>query len=186
MSLPSDTILSESCLPTSRKAKADPFRQLLMLPRSTRKAFHRIPSSISPSTWTQVGLSKPPLLTHYPVSLHCTFKFLHVFDTFLSDTEYYQSYKCDPPSLELPVTKSELVNMYRLMVTMRRMEMAADALYKQKLIRGFCHLAIGQEAVSVGMETASSVGFLGLFCCEFELMITSDSESASQSKLMIK
>ncbi|KZT44002.1 hypothetical protein SISSUDRAFT_1124175 [Sistotremastrum suecicum HHB10207 ss-3] len=65
----------------------------------------------------------------------------------------FHSYKCDTPSLDVSVTKDSLLDMYRQMQTMRRMEMAADALYKAKLIRGFCHLAIGQEAVSVGIES---------------------------------
>ncbi|ORY44275.1 dehydrogenase E1 component-domain-containing protein [Leucosporidium creatinivorum] len=68
--------------------------------------------------------------------------------------DYFKSHLCDIPSLEMEVSKSQLVDMYTQMVSMRRMEMAADQLYKAKLIRGFCHLAIGQEAVSVGMHNA--------------------------------
>ncbi|PFH46705.1 hypothetical protein AMATHDRAFT_153995 [Amanita thiersii Skay4041] len=64
----------------------------------------------------------------------------------------FHTFNCDKPELEVQVTKEQLLTMYRQMQTMRRMEMAADALYKAKMIRGFCHLAIGQEAVSVGLE----------------------------------
>ncbi|KAI9284768.1 dehydrogenase E1 component-domain-containing protein [Umbelopsis sp. AD052] len=66
----------------------------------------------------------------------------------------FEVYNLEKPSLELEFSKEEMVDMYTKMVTMRRMEMAADALYKAKQIRGFCHLCTGQEAVSVGMESA--------------------------------
>nr|BAJ93034.1 predicted protein [Hordeum vulgare subsp. vulgare] len=66
----------------------------------------------------------------------------------------FHSYRCDPPSLEVSTTKDKMIELYSQMTLMRRMEQACDALYKAKMIRGFCHLAIGQEAVAVGMESA--------------------------------
>ncbi|KAF7058600.1 hypothetical protein CFC21_065621 [Triticum aestivum] len=60
----------------------------------------------------------------------------------------------DPPSRDVATTPAELVAFFHDMSLMRRMEIAADSLYKAKLIRGFCHLYDGQEAVCAGMEAA--------------------------------
>ncbi|TVY39324.1 Pyruvate dehydrogenase E1 component subunit alpha, mitochondrial [Lachnellula subtilissima] len=73
------------------------------------------------------------------------------FQVQLSD-ESFETYELDPPAYTLDTTKKELKQMYRDMVSVRRMEMAADRLYKEKKIRGFCHLSTGQEAVAVGIE----------------------------------
>ncbi|RKL24166.1 Pyruvate dehydrogenase E1 component subunit alpha [Fusarium proliferatum] len=75
------------------------------------------------------------------------------FSVNLSD-ESFETYELDPPPYTLEVTKKELKDMYREMVITRQMEMAADRLYKEKKIRGFCHLSTGQEAVAVGIEHA--------------------------------
>ncbi|GFY88372.1 pyruvate dehydrogenase complex E1 alpha subunit [Actinidia rufa] len=66
----------------------------------------------------------------------------------------FTGHKCDPPPRTIDTTPKELMTFFRDMATMRRMEIAADSLYKAKLIRGFCHLYDGQEAVAVGMEAA--------------------------------
>ena len=55
----------------------------------------------------------------------------------------------EAPSAEVETSGKELMDMFQTMFRMRRMELAADLLYKQKLARGFLHLADGQEAVPV-------------------------------------
>ncbi|XP_074594067.1 pyruvate dehydrogenase E1 component subunit alpha, mitochondrial-like [Brevipalpus obovatus] len=70
-------------------------------------------------------------------------------------TKPYKLHKMDEgPSTDVTVTREDALLLYREMMRIRRMEAAANALYKEKSVRGFCHLYSGQEAVAVGMEHA--------------------------------
>lgn len=60
------------------------------------------------------------------------------------------------PSTLVTLTKDDALTYYRQMFLIRRLENAASTLYKEKIIRGFCHLYSGQEAVAVGMRAAMS------------------------------
>lgn len=58
------------------------------------------------------------------------------------------------PSTDVTVSRDDALIYYKQMMTIRRMEAAANNMYKEKTIRGFCHLYSGQEACAVGMEAA--------------------------------
>ncbi|KAJ8922463.1 hypothetical protein NQ315_004410 [Exocentrus adspersus] len=59
-----------------------------------------------------------------------------------------------PSSAEL--TKEDAFEYFRQMSVIRNMEKTLSALYKEKKIRGFCHLYSGQEAVGVGVHSVMS------------------------------
>ena len=50
--------------------------------------------------------------------------------------------------------KETYIKWYTLMLRIRRFEESALMMYGQQKIRGFCHVYIGQEAVSAGIESA--------------------------------
>lgn len=71
------------------------------------------------------------------------------------ETKPFKLHKLDSgPSTSVSVTRDDALVYYRRMQTIRRLETSAGNLYKEKIIRGFCHLYSGQEACAVGMHAA--------------------------------
>ncbi|MSP58228.1 MAG: pyruvate dehydrogenase (acetyl-transferring) E1 component subunit alpha [Flavobacteriaceae bacterium] len=54
--------------------------------------------------------------------------------------------------------KKEYINWYKIMLLQRRFEEKVAQLYGQQKIKGFCHLYIGQEAITSGMVSAIKKG----------------------------
>jgi pyruvate dehydrogenase E1 component alpha subunit len=66
----------------------------------------------------------------------------------------YHIHKCSEPKNSSLTSKEELIQFFKDMSLLRRVEVTSDQLYKQRLIRGFLHLYNGQEAITYGMEAA--------------------------------
>jgi len=70
----------------------------------------------------------------------------------------FKLYKLETgPSLDAELTRDDALKYYKDMMIIRRLESLAGNLYKEKAIRGFCHLYTGQEACCVGMSAGSRV-----------------------------
>ncbi|TGZ75259.1 hypothetical protein CRM22_000483 [Opisthorchis felineus] len=71
----------------------------------------------------------------------------------------YKLYMLDNgPPKQTVCNKEEAKNYIEQMVRIRQMENACSNLYKERKVRGFCHLYAGQEAVGVGVEAGLKPG----------------------------
>ncbi|KAK9501415.1 hypothetical protein O3M35_012142 [Rhynocoris fuscipes] len=71
------------------------------------------------------------------------------------ETKPYKLHRLNEgPSKTCTLSSEDAELYYRQMTAIRRLERAAGNLYKERIVRGFCHLYSGQEAVAVGMKAA--------------------------------
>ena len=56
----------------------------------------------------------------------------------------------------IKTTAEELIEYHKEILTMRRLEIICDTLYKNQEIHGFCHLYDGQEAIATGVKAATT------------------------------
>lgn len=71
------------------------------------------------------------------------------------ETKPFRLHRLDTgPTTQVTVTKEDAIEYYTQMHTIRRLETSAGNMYKEKIIRGFCHLYSGQEAIAVGIKGA--------------------------------
>jgi|ERR1711934_410685 len=66
----------------------------------------------------------------------------------------YKFHKCEGPGDVVKTSSEEMINAFKTMYTVRRMEQGADKMYKARKIQGFLHLYNGQEAIVTGIEAA--------------------------------
>lgn len=64
------------------------------------------------------------------------------------ETKPFRLHKLDhSPSTQVTVTRDDAIELFKQLHTIRRMETAAGNLYKEKIVRGFCHLYSGQVKI---------------------------------------
>lgn len=85
--------------------------------------------------------------------IYLLFQIFSIFSTGRNNYATEASYETKPfrlhklesgPSTKVTVTRDEALDIYKKLHTIRRMETAAGNLYKEKIVRGFCHLYSGQ------------------------------------------
>ncbi|XP_023024898.2 pyruvate dehydrogenase E1 component subunit alpha type II, mitochondrial [Leptinotarsa decemlineata] len=100
----------------------------------------------------------------------------------------YDLHRISSPPVTTELTRSDALEIYKNMVSIRRMETVAASLYQQKIIVGFCHLYSGQEACAVGIKSVMKPGdtVITSYRCHAWALMTGEPLEAIMSELVGK